>query len=197
MIAKPKLPHGFPAKAERRAESLRRELGLLPHEPLCAFRLCDHLKIQVAVANQVQGLSAENLQVLDHPSGEGWSAVTILFHDSQQTSYLIIHNRSHSLARQQSNVMHEIAHILCGHKLSAVDTGTDLPDYMRLYPIEQEMEADCLGWTLLLPRPALLLALSKGWDHTAIMQHYQASAEMVQLRINKTGVKRQLSYMRS
>lgn len=118
------------------------------------------------------------------------------FHPSQPSSHLIIHNGVHSPARQQSNVMHEVAHILCGHELSAVDTGKGLPDYMRLYPQEQELEADCLGWTLLLPRAALLFALGKGWDNAAIMEHYQASAQMVQLRINRTGVKRQLAYMR-
>ena len=92
--------------------------------------------------------------------------------------------------------MHEVAHILCGHSLSAVDTGNGLPDYMRLYPEGQELEADCLGWTLLLPRPALVFALSRGWNHAAIMEHYNASAEMVRLRINKTGVERQLAQRR-
>lgn len=92
--------------------------------------------------------------------------------------------------------MHEVAHILRRHELSAIDTGNGLPDYMRLYPEEQEMEADCLGWTLLLPRPALLMALGKGWDRGAIMQHYNVSAEMVRLRLNRTGVLRQLSYRR-
>jgi hypothetical protein len=196
VVAKPKLPHSFAAKAERKAASLRHELGLRPHEPLCAFRLCEHLRIKVVVAQQMVGLSSESLSTLCHPSGKHWSALTMLYHPSQQSSHLIIHNGVHSPARQQSNVMHEVAHILCEHELSAVDTANGLPDYMRLYPVEQELEADCLGWTLLLPRAALLFALGKGWDNATIMEHYQASAQMVQLRINRTGVKRQLAYMR-
>lgn len=148
------------------------------------------------MVSEVQGLSSNSLQVLGHASGKGWSAVTIRYQEAHQTAHLIIHNEVHSASRQQSNVMHEVAHILCGHELSAVDSGSDLPNYMHLYPIEQELEADCLGWTLLLPRPALLSALSRGWNHAAIMEHYQASAEMVRLRINKTGVERQLTFQR-
>jgi Zn-dependent peptidase ImmA (M78 family) len=196
VVAKIKLSRGFAAEAERTAASLRQELGLRPHERLCAFHLCEHLRIRVAVAEQVEGLSADSLEILDHPSGKSWSAVTIPYHASQRTSYLIIHNQVHSPARQQSNVMHEVAHILQGHTLSAVDTGNGLPDYMRLYPEEQELEANCLGWTLLLPRAALLHKLSNGWDHAAIMEHYQVSAEMVRLRINSTGVLRQLGNSR-
>lgn len=192
VVAKPKLSRGFAAEAERTAATLRQELGLRPHEHLCAFRLCEHLRIRVVVAEQVAGLSTESLRTLDHPSGKSWSAVTIPYHASQQTRYLIIHNQVHSPARQQSNVMHEVAHILRGHTLSALDTGNGLPDYMRLYPEEQELEANCLGWTLLLPRAALLYTLSRGWDPAAIMKHYQVSAEMVRLRTNSTGVNRQL-----
>ena len=196
MLAKPKLAHGFAAKAERKAVSLRHDLGLKEHEPLCAFRLCEHLNINVVVAEQLIGLSPRCLEELSHPSGKHWSALTLPYHPSQHASHLIIHNGVHSPARQQSNVMHEVAHILCGHDLSAIDTENGLPDYMRLYPEEQELEADCLGWTLLLPRPALVLALSKGWTHTAIMEHYNVSVKMVRLRINKTGVERQLAYQR-
>jgi Zn-dependent peptidase ImmA (M78 family) len=196
VVAKPKLTRGFAAKAERKAESLRQELGLQPHDPLCAFRLCEHLNINVVVAEQMEGITPGIQQELCNPSGKYWSALTMPYHPSQKLSHLIIHNGAHSAARQQSNVMHEVAHILCGHKLSAYDLGNGLPDYMRDCSAEQELEADCLGWTMLLPRPALLMALISGWDHAAIMQHYNASAEMVQLRINKTGVLYQLAYRR-
>ena len=199
MVAKPKLPHGFPAKAERKAVSLRAELGLKPHDPLCAFRLCEHLNIHVVVAEQMVqmvGLSQSNASELCNPEGKYWSAVTMPYHPSQKASHLIIHNSAHSSARQQSNIMHEVGHILCGHQLSAFDISNGLPDYMRDCPVEQELEADCMGWTLLLPRPALLMALTNGWNHADIMQHYSVSADMVRLRINKTGIMRQLSYMR-
>ena len=196
MVAKPKLSHGFAAKAERKAVSLRDELGLKPHDPLCAFRLCEHLNIHVVVAEQMVGLSQNSASELCNPDGKHWSALTMPYHPSQKTSHLIIHNSAHSPARQQSNIMHEVGHILCGHQLSAFDISNGLPDYMRHCPVEQELEADCMGWTLLLPRPALLTALTNGWSHADIMQHYNASADMVRLRINKTGIMRQFAYMR-
>jgi Zn-dependent peptidase ImmA (M78 family) len=158
--------------------------------------LCEHLQIKVFVLEQIQGLSPESALTLNNPDGSGWSAVTIPFHASQQPSHLIIHNQMHSLARQQSNVMHEVAHILCGHAISAIDVDMGFPAYMRHYPEEQELEAECMGATLQLPRAALLTSLRRGWDQEAIMQHYQASAQMVRLRLNKTAVARQLAYQR-
>ena len=196
MVAKLKLSRGFAASAERTAETLRRELGLQAHDPLCAFRLCEHLQVKVFVSDHVLGLCPESAQALNHPGRSEWSAVTIPYHTSQRASFLIIHNQTHGPARQQSNIMHEIAHILCGHGKSAIDVDMGFPAYMRHYPAEQELEAECLGATLQLPRPALLASLRRGWDHEAIMQHYQASAQMVRLRLNKTGVERQLQYQR-
>lgn len=195
-MTKLKLTHGFAALAERRAEALRHEVGLRPDAHLCAFRLCEHLSIKVVVAEQIQGLSEQSLAALSRIDGSGWSAVTIPYHDSQQLTHLIIHNQLHTPARQQSNVMHELAHILCGHEVSAIDVDMGFPAYMRHYPEAQELEAECLGATLQLPRSALLACLRKGWNHQEIMQQYQASAEMVRMRLNKTGVERQLSYFR-
>jgi Zn-dependent peptidase ImmA (M78 family) len=187
-----KLKRGFAAHAERTAELLRSQLGLQAHDPLCAFRLCEHLRIEIFVSEQVHELSTENLTILNH-SKAGWSAATFAFQASHGPSHLIIHNKTHSPARQQSNIMHELGHILCEHGISALDVDMGFPALMRHYPEEQELEAECMGATLQLPRPALLRALESGWDKQAIVQHYQASASMVQLRINKTGVKHQLA----
>ena len=191
-----KLKRGFAADAERTAESLRRQLGLQAHDPLCAFRLCAHLRIEVFVSDQVRELSLDSLTTLNHSSGKGWSAVTIAIKASHGPSYLIIHNQVHSPARQQSNLMHELGHILCEHEVSAIDVNMGFPALMRHYPEEQELEAECMGATLHLPRPALLNALESGWDKQAIMQHYQASASMVQLRLNKSGVMHQMANRR-
>lgn len=194
-MTKVRLTRGFAASAEKRAEELRLELGLRSYDPLCAFRLCEHLNIKVFVTEHVVNLPEHSLAALNQPDSR-WSAVTMPYHDSQQSTHLIIHNRLHTPARQQSNVMHELAHILCGHDVSAVDIDMGFPAYMRHYPERQELEAECLGATLQLPRPALLVSLHRGWNQQAIMQHYQASAEMVRMRLNKTGVERQASYSR-
>lgn len=195
-MTKLRLTRGFAAKAEKKAEALREELGLRPYDPLCAFQLCKHLAIEVFVAEQVDGLSSSSLTALSEPTDSGWSAVTIPYHESQRATHLIIHNCLHTPPRQQSNVMHEVAHILCGHEVSAIDINMGFPAYMRHYPEQQELEAESLGATLQLPRPALLVSLHRGWDQQAIMKHYQASAAMVRMRLNKTGVERQASYSR-
>src|SRR5436305_9337672 len=106
-----KLRRGFKTEAEAYAEEFRTELSLQIDGALCPFELAKYLDIPVVGLSELPDLPAN---CLDHCIGEGqseFSAMTV-----NDGSYrMIVHNESHHPYRQNSNVMHEIAHILLGH----------------------------------------------------------------------------------
>ena len=122
-----------------------------------------------------------------------WSALTMI---TESGTRIIIHNITHSPERQQSNLMHELAHIICKHEMPLIGNlnGKSLP--VRHYNEEHEAEAEWLGGNLQITRAGLLWALKRKMSTKEIQAYYTASAEMVTFRINTTGVKRQLNYYR-
>lgn len=193
MVKKSLLPRGFKAKAEKIAVLCRKELDLKPFEPLCGFALAKHLNIEVCIPMDFFPKNT-NLDDLIGSSNKdnGWSALTMV---TRKGNKLIIHNNLHSLARQQSNLMHEIAHILCDHKYNEAPDDLKLLSLMRDHNPQQEEEATYLGSALQIPREGLIWSLKQGKNYSEISDYYTASMTMVTFRINSTGVKRQLSYL--
>ena len=107
---------------------------------------------------------------------------------------IILYNPFHSKARQQSDLMHELAHIICEHKHGEVSHNTPLPFGMRNYNTEEEEEAKCLGSTLQLATPCLLWANKRGMTTDAIAEYFNASIDMVAYRMNMTGIARRAYY---
>jgi Zn-dependent peptidase ImmA (M78 family) len=153
------LKRGFKSSAERTAGNFRTALGLDQTDPLCAFKLSEHLGISIFAPADFS-LSASDLNNIQGTRGidSGWSALTM---ECGSGNKIIIHNVNHSPARQQSDIMHELAHIICKHEQSIPKNQTSLPLSMREYDVEQELEANTLGSTLQLPRTALIWALKK------------------------------------
>lgn len=187
-----KFKRGFKKWSDDKTVELRKQLGLSAISPLCAFELCKHLNIPVFEPSQINGMPEEKLDILLNSGKDHWSAASIPLDDEK---YLIIHNPKHSDERQQSNLMHELAHIICNHKVN-INKSDGLFKFLRNHDEEQEMEAEWFGACLQLPRPALIWALKRNMAIDEISQYFKASIEMVKYRINITGVKRQLSYYR-
>ncbi len=185
--------HGFKAWAERQAILLRQALNLPPHAPLPAARLAAHLGITIVGPERIPGLNAERIHQLLRVDPSGWSAVTI----SATGVVLIIHNTSHAPCRQESDVMHEQAHIICKHEPARIVPLGNLPWVLRTYDPDQEEEAAWLGGCLQLPREGLLWALQRGMDEDTLSDYCGASIDMVRYRRQKTGVDRQLARRRA
>jgi Zn-dependent peptidase ImmA (M78 family) len=64
------------------------------------------------------------------------------------------------------------------------------------YDRTQEEEANCLAAALLVPRDALLNLLTLGHDYPRIAAHFAVSKDVLQMRINLTGVGKQLANRR-
>ncbi len=187
------LERGFKAKAERRAVDFRTQMSLQPWSPLCAFKLASHLNVTVWSAADVIGSDEELYRLAEgiDLSDCGWSALTMTNSLEQR---IVLHNHKHGPARQQSNIMHELAHFLCGHEAILSEEAIKVPFQLRKHDKKQEEEANCLGGTLQLPQPSLLWAKRQGMSNEVIASYFNASIEMVDYRLRITGVERRMSY---
>lgn len=189
MATKTSLKRGFKAKAERIATEYREKLGIHPCAPLCAFKLAKSLNIIVHEATTFLSGSEDANKLSGLADNDcGWSALTML---NKEGKRLIIHNPFHAPARQQSNIMHEIAHIICEHRKKPLPEGINLPFGMRDFDKEQEDEAIYLGATLQLSRPCLLWAKKRNMNNSEIAKYFNVSMEMVNFRMATTGVYKQ------
>ncbi|WP_114388970.1 ImmA/IrrE family metallo-endopeptidase [Notoacmeibacter marinus] len=141
----------------------------------------------------VKGVSEDDIHQLTVVDADSWAAFTLL----SAGRHLIVYNSSQSAPRINSVVMHELAHILLGHQLHDVmknNAGEMVPSG---FSKEQEEEANWLGGTLLLPRPALLNVRSKNWNDREISDRYLVSSDMLHWRLRMTGVDRQIGHRRA
>lgn len=192
MATQTTLIRGFKAKAERIATDYRKKVGVHACAPLCAFKLAKFLNIPVYSATEFIEDPSERRKLAGIDCEEyGWSALTMV---TKAGNRIIIHNDYHTPARQQSNIMHEIAHILCKHEVKPPPQGLNLPLGMRDYDRIQEDEAIYLGATLQLSRPCLLWAKKRNMTNAEIAAHFNASPEMVNFRMGSTGVNKQYTF---
>jgi hypothetical protein len=179
-----KVAQGFKARAERMAAEQRALLGLDPHAPLAVPELAARHRALIKTPEQEPGLRTESLQALSEFS-DCWSAITVRTPDGA----IIINNPLHNDGRQNSNVTHEIAHLVLRHAPGALQTisGCVLRDFDEI----QEAEAALLGETLLAPRVSLEWAARRRMNLPMTARWLGASDELVRYRANLTGVRRQ------
>ncbi|HKC69337.1 MAG TPA: ImmA/IrrE family metallo-endopeptidase [Bacteroidia bacterium] len=186
---KGRLVRGFRKKAEDHAVSFRETLGLEYHDHLPARVLAEHLSVPIICPSNIKGLSDHHLDVLLKPNKSKWSAATIEVEDGTK---LIIHNSSHAPTRQESDLMHELAHLICGHEMSAIGKNRkEFPFAMRDFDENQENEANWLGGCLQMPREGLVWAFRNGMSIDQIALHYKASKAMANFRVFKEGLHKQ------
>jgi Zn-dependent peptidase ImmA (M78 family) len=181
---------GFKTWSEEQATAFRLELDIRPDAPLPAERLADHLGIRLMTPAEVPGMTSELLDTLLTKDTSGWSAVTVQADDLT----VVVYNISHSIARRESDLMHEIAHIVCKHPAMRLIKMGGMA--LREYSEVQEEEAAWLGACLHLPRVALCNALRRGLTVPSIMERFNASEQMVRYRRNVTGVDVQIARAR-
>ncbi len=175
---------GFKTDAEKIALTCRINLGLKDHDPMPSFLLAEYLKLPIIKPSEL-GLRPSCLNELVSGHGSScWSAITI----GRDAPELIIHNDSHSTSRTESNIMHELAHVLLKHEMSEIDTSLGIP--LRKYEGQQEIEAEWLGGCLQLPKTALMkYFIYQSFSEQAISEKFNASLSMVNYRIRVSGVK--------
>ena len=162
----------------------RKELKMYTYDPLPARCLAQHLKIQVISPMEIPGIDAELFQCL-LTQDAGWSALTLPVDEGR---HLIIYNPTHAATRYESNVMHELAHLLLGHQPISFHR---LPGglFMREYRVTDEKMAEYLGGCLQIPARGLDWAFQRNMTLQEIANHFGASLQMVRYRCNMSGWK--------
>jgi hypothetical protein len=186
------LRRGFRTWCENAAHGYRRELGLEPFAALDPRLLASNLGVKIWTPHDIPGLPPAALCQLTKTDPSSWSAVTICVADRS----LIVVNDQDSPERQNNSLAHELSHIVLGHKAAQVFVSPAGQMLLSEYDRVQEEEANCLSGTLLVPRDALLNFLSLGRDHTCIAAHFVVTRDLLQMRINLTGVGKQLANRR-
>jgi hypothetical protein len=183
---------GFKTWCEKYSSDVRKKLGVRKDAPLHTHALAKHLGVRVWTPHDVPGLSSESLEVLLRNDGKTpscWSAVTIVV----SSKVVVVLNSSHSAARQASDLTHELAHRIRGHKAREVSLSEDGIMLLSSYDKHEEEEADWLSGCLLLPREALVLIRRQQFDDADAANAYGVSARMLNYRMATTGVNRQFA----
>lgn len=175
---------GFKSWCEQTAIQQRKNLNLDSTEPLNPLRLAESLKVDVWPVENIPGLAPDDLRTLTKDDPDSWSAVTL----RTEGKNLIIVNSAHSLGRQSSDVMHEVAHIIIGHTSTRIDLTEDGLLVLSSYDKTQEEEANWLAGCLLLPRDALLLVRRQKMTAETIQRKYFVSSKMLTYRLGVSGV---------
>lgn len=183
---------GFKSQCERRSAEIRKQLGFAPADPLKAKQLADSLGVSIWSTDDVDGLSNEDHHQLTIKDSDAWSAFTLRI----ENNHLIVFNPSQSDERINSVCMHELSHIVLGHRIHDVQHTTAGHLVPGNFDKEQENEADWLAGALLLPRPALLDIRHRGLSDYQIKEEYSVSIDMIRWRFRMTGVDYQLSNRR-
>jgi len=175
---------GFKTWCEKTAVSLRDRRGLKSSAPLQAHELGEELHVEIITPNELEHLAPACAERLLANHSESWSAITI----PSDGWPLVVYNSTHSLARQNSDLMHELSHILLNHEpgMTFIDPRSGLA--LRSHDPLQEEEAGWLAGCLLLPRDALLEIKRLRWTDEQSCTTYLVSPPMLKYRMNTSGV---------
>jgi uncharacterized protein DUF955 len=175
---------GFKSWCEETALTVRAHQGLATTAPLSPFVLARELHVEVIEPAVLKDLPEDVRRRLLREHSDSWSAVTI----PNGRTQLIVYNPTHSIARQNSDLMHELAHIVLGHKptMMFVDPNADLA--VRSHNQAQEEEANWLSGCLLLPRAVLLHIKAVQLSDSIACHEYGVSVKMLTYRMNVSGV---------
>jgi Zn-dependent peptidase ImmA (M78 family) len=175
---------GFKADAERRAETIRRQMRRRVADRADAIHIAQYLGAEVRRADELTSLA--KLQALEELQPGSFSACTFSFRDR----HVIVYSPLASLGRAQSDIAHEVAHILLDHEIKEVQQLGGL-SFFTCDP-DEEQEANWQAGCLLLPRSVLLAAAKRGLDAGDIAETFGVSESMAGFRLRATGVLRQL-----
>lgn len=164
-------------RLEEVATTQRSQLSCKAFERLPTRVLAQHFQATLFTAETVPNTELEQVKLLCN--SDNWSAGIIC-----KNPLWIVHNSRHAPTRQESNLMHELAHVILKHEMVGYDPKTGMP----LRQQQDEDEAVYLGGCLQIPKRGLLWAVQKKMNIAQIALHFNASEEMVKFRINVNGI---------
>lgn len=164
-------------RLEATATNQRNHVSCKAFERLPARVLAQYLQATIFTPETVPNAEPEQVKILCN--SDNWSAGIIC-----KNPLWIVHNSRHAPTRQESNLMHELAHVILKHEMVGYDPKTGMP----LRQQQDEDEAVYLGGCLQIPKRGLLWAVQNKMTLAQIVLHFNASEEMVKFRINVSGI---------
>lgn len=183
---------GFKTWAEETSARVRRKLRLPADSPLDPMDLAGLLSVIVLSPEDITDLPSDCRQRLARDHSENWSAITV----ANGRQHLIVVNTSHAPARRNSNVAHELAHVILGHEPSLMFASPTSGTALRTHNKEQEDEANWLAGCLLLPKDALFSIRRRHLNDEEACVEFGVSAAMLRFRMNVSGVEIQIGRSR-
>ena len=135
---------GFKTGAERLAERTRTQMGLRPHDLLDIRQMAKHLDVEVIPADHL--VDRARLEELERLQARAFSAATFHLPDGRTVA---VYHPCNDLGRTNSDIGHELAHILLDHDVREIQQVAD-HTFITCNP-EEEEEATWLAGCLLLP----------------------------------------------
>jgi transcriptional regulator with XRE-family HTH domain len=172
---------------EQTAERFRKDLGIGLEEPLDSLQL----KVEdVRVFPLTQTSCLEDLVVacLRNDARDEWSAMSVPL-DGAADRWAVLLNDCHVRERQRVTLLEEFWHILLGHKLTKIARVAEA--YGRTYDQVEEHDAYYLASATLLPRNAMIKAVSKKVGSADIARKFGTSPELVDYRLKRLGLWRE------
>ncbi len=182
---------GFKAEANKHATELRKELGRQPHEALCPWDLANHLDIPVLALSNFSAVEPAAVSILFNGSQDEFSAVSVF----RGRKRLIVHNDAHHKHRQAANLAHELSHAILLHPPTPPFNENGERNYSDKIK-EFEDEANWLGPALLISEEAALHIATKEITIAHASQIYNASEQLIRMRLNVTGAMKRASFYR-
>lgn len=164
----------FRAWCESKSIAVRHELGLLGFDPLPARCLAERLGVTLVEPGELLDLDVQSQLVVTQSLR--WSAVAL-----RGSPPMIIYHPRRTVIEIESNVMHELAHLMLDHTPELLVKITDRL-IARCYPKRQEWEADYFGSCLQLPLVALQHTRQRGISDDQLSEQYKVSSQMIQAR---------------
>jgi Zn-dependent peptidase ImmA (M78 family) len=130
-------------------------------------------------------VDVEELEELERLQAFAFSAATFEIENRK----IVVVSPLRNSGRQNSDIAHELAHLMLKHDLSEIREIDGMP--FRTCKPDEEEEATAFGGTLLLPRPLLLSAARRRATVDQIATQYDVTVEMARFRFNTTGVAKQ------
>ena len=184
---------GFKARCENVAQTIRRELGRRPYDPLPVTELAQYVGAWLITPTEIPRMSGTSLRVLLRDEKKDWSALTTRIAGVT----VVIYNPANSPGRHSSDVTHELAHVVLRHAPSTLMFAPDGTWTLRSYEGQQEAEATWLSGCLLLPRPALLRIAELELSDGEAAARYEVSEQLLRHRRVVAGVKLQMERRRA
>jgi Zn-dependent peptidase ImmA (M78 family) len=179
---------GFKTWAEEISLRVRSKLKLPDAAPLDPLQLAELLSVLVLPLNELRDMPEDCRRRLINDHSENWSAITV----ANGNHHLIVINAAHAATRRNSDLAHELAHVILGHEPSMMFASPGSGITLRTHNKEQEDEANWLAGCLLLPRDALLSIRRRRLADEEACQEYGVSLAMLRFRLNASGVDIQL-----